>query len=115
MKGHQAPDGTRRIINMINHVENSRTPSLRFALDAEKAFVKVHWDYTSQTLMTFVFSGFIQEAIMSLYTQPSAKVFTSAILSKDFKLTNGTRQGFPLSPYNLISSDRTISGNFKIK
>lgn len=120
VKGRQAPDGTRRMINLIQQVENSGVPSLLLALDAEKAFDRVYWGYLSATLMKFRFTGFIHLAIMSLYTKPSAKVFTSGNLSKSFDLSIGTRQGCPLSPIifsleieplaELIRSNESITG-----
>lgn len=41
-KGRQAPDGTRRIINLIRYVELKHKPCVFLAFDAEKAFVWVH-------------------------------------------------------------------------
>ena len=58
----------------------------------------MHWGYVAETLKKFGLSGFIFEAIMSLCTTPSARVFTSGSISKQFSLSNGTRQGCPLSP-----------------
>lgn len=120
VKGHQAPDSMRRMINLIDYVENIGTPSLLLGLDVEKAFNRVHWNYIARTLEKFGFSGFIHEAIMLLYTQPSAKVSTSGMLSKTFNLANGTRQGCPLSPIifssvieplvETIRSNENISG-----
>ena len=98
VKSRQAPDSTRRMLNIINSIHNNRTPALLLALDAEKAFDRMHWEYISKTLTKFGFNGFIHSAIMALYTQPNAKVYTSGILSRNFPLTNGTRQGCPLSP-----------------
>lgn len=40
--GGQAPDTTRRISNLIHHIETSDEPSLLLTLDAEKAFNRVH-------------------------------------------------------------------------
>lgn len=98
VKGRQAPDGTRRMINLLTHLEINHTPSVLLALDAEKAFDRVHWGYLSATLTKFGFQGTIQSAIMALYSSPSACVYNDGLLSQQFNLTNGTRQGCPLSP-----------------
>lgn len=67
-------------------------------LDAEMVFDRVHWGFLSATLEKFGINGLMYSAIMALYTKPSAKVFTSNVLTDKFRITNGTRQGCPLSP-----------------
>lgn len=97
VKDRQAPDRTSRMINLLCFVELTHEPSIFLALDAEKAFDRVSWGYLSKTLSKFGISGFIHSAIMSLYTNPTARVYTSGMLSDLFQLTNKTRQGYPLS------------------
>ena len=119
-KGRQASDATRRMINIIHHVETCGTPSLLLSLDAEKAFDRVHWGYVSAVLTKFGLVGGIHDAIMAMYSNPSARVFSADALSTPFQITNGTRQGCPLSPliFNLvmeplaesIRSNKNISG-----
>lgn len=94
----QARDGTRRILNLIQLAKLSSADSILISLDAEKAFDRVNWSYLSQVLNRFGFGGLILNAIQSLYTFPSALVFTSGFISAPFDITNGTRQGCPLSP-----------------
>lgn len=96
--GRQAPDATRRIINLLHAAESSGTPSLLLSLDAEKAFDRIHWGYLRLVLDKFGFSGEINSAILALYTNPSAMVYTEGMFSDSFNITNGTRQGCPLSP-----------------
>lgn len=55
VKGHQAPDGTRRIINLICLAESHKLPTAFLALDAEKALDRVHWGYLQATLNKFGF------------------------------------------------------------
>lgn len=97
-RGRQTSDATRRLINIVHTAATQRGPSLLLALDAEKAFDRVHWGYLEAALGRFGFSGSILSAIMALYSNPSAQVYTSGVLSKLFSITNGTRQGCPLSP-----------------
>lgn len=94
VRGKQAPDGTRRMINLIHHAETWQVPSLLLALDAEKAFDRVHWEYLSQVLTKFGLSGTRYSAIKTLCNNPSARVYVDG----SFNLSNGKRQGCPLSP-----------------
>ncbi|CAI9553839.1 unnamed protein product, partial [Staurois parvus] len=50
------------------------------------------------TLQKFGITGWMMKAILSLYSQPSASVLTDGTLSDPFDISNGTRQGCPLSP-----------------
>lgn len=98
VSGRQANDATRRMINIIHSAEKSKMPSLLLTLDAEKAFDRVHWGYLVRVLEKFNTMGPIQKAIRALYSSPSAYVYTEGMFSKNFQITNGTRQGCPLSP-----------------
>lgn len=98
ISGLQAPDATRRMVNFTHLANKSKEPSLLLTLHAEKAFDRVHWGYVFRELETFGLQGPIHSAISALYSIPSAHVFTEGMFSNNFKITNGTRQGCPLSP-----------------
>lgn len=57
----------------------------------------VQWGYLKIVLNTFGITGWIQTAILSLYSTSSAIVLTQGITSKSIHITNGTKQGCPLS------------------
>lgn len=94
----QALDATRRVLNLIHQVVQVQTPSLLLSLDAEKVFNRVHWGFLKAVLAKFGVTGWFQLAMLSLYSNPSARVLSDGTLSKPFVITNGTRQGCPLSP-----------------
>lgn len=96
VKERQTSDATHRIINILHYVEQTKTSSLMLSIDAKKAFHWVHWNYMSMTLSKFVLSGRILNAVLALYSSPSAQVYTSSMLSTPFHITNGTRRGCPL-------------------
>lgn len=54
-KGRQTSDATRRLINIIHLAKVHKRPSLLLALDAEKAFDRIHWQYLTQVLYKFLF------------------------------------------------------------
>lgn len=98
MKGQQAADGTWRMFNLLRLVELKNTPTVLLTLDVKKAFDRVHWEYLQATLSKIGFQGFALAAISTLSSTPSAKEFTSNVFSDEFSMSNGTRQGCPLSP-----------------
>lgn len=87
----QASNGAHRFINLILRAECTRRPSLLLPLDVEKAFDRDHWIYLREVLIKFVFKDTNLSAILGLYPLPSARDWTSGLLS------NGTRQGCLLS------------------
>lgn len=89
---------TRHLVNVIHLANKTRTSSLLLALDAEKAFNRIHWDYLPQVLSGFGFTCQTFQAIIALYTSPSAQVYILGMLSTPLNITNGTRQACPLSP-----------------
>uniref|UniRef100_A0A803J5Q1 Reverse transcriptase domain-containing protein n=1 Tax=Xenopus tropicalis TaxID=8364 RepID=A0A803J5Q1_XENTR len=94
----QAPDNTRKLHNILHIIKQQKLPALILSLDAEKAFDRIHWEYMKKTLSKFQLGNTFIKAILTLYTTPTAKVNISGILSDAFKISNGTRQGCPLSP-----------------
>lgn len=91
-------DGTRRYIDLLQWVEHHLMPYLFVSLDAKKAFDRVDWNFLKAVQEKFSFSGKILQAIMALYSNPSAKVVNSGMLSNSFRISKGTRQGCPLPP-----------------
>lgn len=77
--GRQAPDATRRVPNLIHHAAHNQAPSLLLSLDAEKAFDRVHWTFLQVVLTKFGITGWLQDVILSLYSNPSAKVLTEGL------------------------------------
>lgn len=113
-KGRQAPDATRRMINVIHHAEISGTPSLLLSLNAGKAFDRVHWSYLRMVLQKFGLRGNILKAIMALYTTPLAQVFSvDAIPTIPHNKWNMTR--LPIIPAHFQSTYGTLGRTHSIE
>ncbi|KAM4034738.1 LOW QUALITY PROTEIN: uncharacterized protein ACNLHF_021423 [Anomaloglossus baeobatrachus] len=68
------------------------------ALDAEKAFDTVNWEWLELVLDKMGIMGTFRSYIKAIYADPQAKIATAGFLSKVIHLQKGTRQGCPLSP-----------------
>uniref|UniRef100_A0A8C5R2S7 Reverse transcriptase domain-containing protein n=1 Tax=Leptobrachium leishanense TaxID=445787 RepID=A0A8C5R2S7_9ANUR len=94
----QGPDNTIKAMALMDHAMRSNTPTLVLSLDAEKAFDRLHWVFLEHTLLKFNFPREFIGAILALYSFPNARVLTAGFQSSVISITNGTRQGCPLSP-----------------
>lgn len=68
------------------------------AVDAEKAFDRIGWCFLEETLKQLGMGPKMRYRIAALYSNLKARVRVNGMLSKDIKMSNGTRQGCPLSP-----------------
>ncbi|XP_066438159.1 uncharacterized protein [Eleutherodactylus coqui] len=98
VQGRQASDSTRKILNLLHTIEKTQTSTIMLTLDAEKAFDRVHWDYVFKTLEKFGFGEKTIRAVRALYSCPTARVLVDGVMSNSLHISNGTRQGCPLSP-----------------
>uniref|UniRef100_A0A8C5M4Y7 Reverse transcriptase domain-containing protein n=1 Tax=Leptobrachium leishanense TaxID=445787 RepID=A0A8C5M4Y7_9ANUR len=98
IKNRQGPDNTLKILTLVDHVVQTSQPTLLLSLDAEKAFDRINWSYLHHVLLKFNFPSALIKAVEGLYTVPTAQVLNAGFTSDPIKISNGTRQGCPLSP-----------------
>lgn len=96
--GREARDNTIRTLNIHHWLTSSDTKGFLLSLDAEKAFDRVAWDYMREVLQGIGLLPRMCALINALYDNPSARVKANGLLSNAFPISNGTRQGCPLSP-----------------
>lgn len=96
--GREAKDNTVRAFHLIQTAKIKKIPLIFVTTDAEKAFDRLNWTYLHAVLQKFNFPQTFIDKILSLYVSPSACVKVNGFLSSPFNISNGTRQGCPLSP-----------------
>ena len=101
----------RSVFNIVYTSSTSQHQEALLALDAEKAFDRVEWNYLFYVLKRFGFGETFISWVRLLYTSPLASVRTNDTYSPYFPLQRGTRQGCPLSPllFALVMEPLSIS------
>ncbi|XP_075715534.1 uncharacterized protein LOC142750416 [Rhinoderma darwinii] len=98
VKGREARDNTNKTILLMSYAQRQRIPTCLLSVDAEKAFDRVSWQFLGRALSQIGLGNNMLGKIMSLYTKPTARVRVNGLLSDPLHISNGTRQGCPLSP-----------------
>uniref|UniRef100_A0A8C5QP47 Reverse transcriptase domain-containing protein n=1 Tax=Leptobrachium leishanense TaxID=445787 RepID=A0A8C5QP47_9ANUR len=94
----QAYENTRRAVDLVWTAMETQQPSLFLSLDAEKAFDRAEWPFLFSLLQHIRLPESFLAAINALYTSPSAQILLPGAEPIPFMISNGTRQGCPLSP-----------------
>lgn len=115
-----------RLISLLNldvKIKVARVQKIEdllLSIDMKKVFDRVAWDFMLETCKFIGLGTHIMSWISVLYNNPSAKLRINRSLSDTVNITNGTRQGCPLSillfilslePFNRrVVAEGTIKG-----
>lgn len=94
----EARDNTVKVLNLLRVANTNHTRCILLGTDAEKAFDRVNWPFMFSVLRYWGFGHTMLNCISSIYPNPTSQIRANGVLSKPFTITNGMRQGCPLSP-----------------
>ena len=94
----------RLVEDVIEYYDKLQREGLLVAIDFQKAFDSLQWNFMLKTLDFFKFGSSFKQWIMMLYTLPVGKIKNNGYLSEEFTMSRGIRQGCPVSALLFILS-----------
>uniref|UniRef100_A0A670KLE6 Reverse transcriptase domain-containing protein n=1 Tax=Podarcis muralis TaxID=64176 RepID=A0A670KLE6_PODMU len=121
LPGRHLFDNTRNIIDILELLQtNINTKAVLIFIDAEKAFDNISWKFMKKNLEGMGVGRGFENGIEAIYSEQKAKLIVNNVVTEEFHIEKGTRQGCPLSPLlfisvlevllNMIRRDRQIQG-----
>ena len=87
---------------VIHFIRQNELDGYILAIDFEKAFDSIEWDFLWKSLESFGFPDAYLKLIKVAYNNMEACVINGGTTTNYFRLTRGVRQGDPISAYLFI-------------
>ena len=97
IKGRFIGENIRNIYDIIDYTKLTDKQGMIVAIDFEKAFDSISWEFLFQTLKCFNFGDDFIKWIKIIYTDAQCCVTNNGYYSQFFNITRGIRQGCPIS------------------
>uniref|UniRef100_R4GAU6 Reverse transcriptase domain-containing protein n=1 Tax=Anolis carolinensis TaxID=28377 RepID=R4GAU6_ANOCA len=114
-------DNIRIVLDLIEYYEaNNQREMIFLAIDAEKAFDRVNWNFFKFLAQELDMGYYFQNILETIYQNQTAKIIINGQETDQIEIQKGTRQGCPLSPVifimtlevllNKIREDKELQG-----
>lgn len=113
VRGRYIGENVALLRDVVHYVNENNLPAAVLALDQEKAFDRIDWDFLLSTLDHMGFGPSFISWVKLLYSNIRSAVLVNGYISSPFWPSHGVRQGCPLSPLLYVISIEVLAANLR--